>query len=265
MSGRGEVTNKKAKAKPPAGAKHTPASSNGDASKHEVKTAAEAVTTLESHPDEKKAGAVDVTSRQHGSMGPEAVAGEAGKGYDLLVVGIAKTRDRKSGFSKEVSRIVEGFDGPVAVVNSHRETVRATKQHGRILVPVNGTDVSRRAVEVGLTLARAEDAEVTVLYVTRAAANGRGRKNVPRRRAMRRSERAVLADIAALAERYEVKLRTQTRANVAPDEAIIGEAKQGYDLVVLGVSRRPGDTLFFGNTATAVLDRSKVSNLFVAS
>ncbi len=263
--GRGEVTNKKAKAKTPAAARRTPASSNGDASKHEVKTAAEAATTLESHPDEEKAGAVDVITRQHGSIGPEAVAGEARKGYDLLVVGIGKTRDRNGGFSKDVSRIAEGFDGPVAVVDSHREAARTEKQHGRILVPVNGTDVSRRAVEVGLTLARAEDAEVTVLYVTRAAANGRGRKNVPRRRAMRRSERAALADIAALAERYEVKLRTLTRANVAPDEAILGEARNGYDLVVLGVSRRPGDTLFFGNTATAVLDRSKVSNLFVAS
>ena len=43
------------------------------------------------------------------------------------------------------------------------------------------------------------------------------------------------------------------------------ESRRGYDLIVLGVSRRPGETLFFGNTATAVLDRSKVSNLFVAS
>ncbi|MGB7037367.1 MAG: cation:proton antiporter [Xanthobacteraceae bacterium] len=262
---RSKGTNKRTKAAASPAKAVSSAASNGDASKLEVKTAAEAVTTLESHPDEEKAGAVDVTTRQHGLIGPEAVAGEARKGYDLLVVGIGKTRDRNGGFSKDVSRIAEGFDGPVAVVDSHREAARTAKQHGRILVPVNGTDVSRRAVEVGLTLARAQDAEVTVLYVTRAAANGRGRKNVPRRRAMRRSERAVLTDIAALAERYEVKLRTQTRANVAPDEAIIGEAKHGYDLVVLGVSRRPGDTLFFGNTATAVLDRSKVSNLFVAS
>ena len=66
-------------------------------------------------------------------------------------------------------------------------------------------------------------------------------------------------------ERYEVRVRSTMRANMAPDEAILRESKRGYDLIVLGVSRRPGDTLFFGNTAAAVLDRSETSNLFVAS
>jgi len=76
---------------------------------------------------------------------------------------------------------------------------------------------------------------------------------------------AVLKEIAALAERYDVPLRSTTRADMAPDEAILREAGRGYDLVVLGVSRRPGDVLFFGNTAAAVLERSPTSNLFVAS
>jgi nucleotide-binding universal stress UspA family protein len=53
--------------------------------------------------------------------------------------------------------------------------------------------------------------------------------------------------------------------NLAPAEAIIREAKRGYDLVVLGVSRRPGETLFFGDTAASVLEHSDTSNLFVAS
>ena len=82
---------------------------------------------------------------------------------------------------------------------------------------------------------------------------------------MRRNEIAVLKDIGSLAERYEVDVRSTTRANVAPDEAILRESKRGYDLIVLGVSRRPGETLFFGNTAAAVLDRSGTSNLFIAT
>jgi nucleotide-binding universal stress UspA family protein len=52
---------------------------------------------------------------------------------------------------------------------------------------------------------------------------------------------------------------------MAPDEAILREAGRGYDLVVLGVSRRPGDMLFFGNSAAAVFERSPTSILFVAS
>jgi len=51
----------------------------------------------------------------------------------------------------------------------------------------------------------------------------------------------------------------------APAEAILQEAKRGYDLIVLGANRRPGDTLFFGNTAAAILDRSPIPKLFVAS
>ena len=39
----------------------------------------------------------------------------------------------------------------------------------------------------------------------------------------------------------------------------------GYDLIVIGVTRRPGETLFFGNTAAAVLDRCDTAILFVAS
>ena len=75
----------------------------------------------------------------------------------------------------------------------------------------------------------------------------------------------MLEDVAALADRYGVDLRGTMRAKMAPDEAILREAKRGYDLIVLGVSRRPGDTLFFGNTAAAVLDRSDTSKIFVAS
>ena len=84
--------------------------------------------------------------------------------------------------------------------------------------------------------------------------------------ATRRSEEAVLKDIAELADRYDVNIRTAMQVDVAADEAILKEAKRrGFDLIVLGVSRRPGDTLFFGNTALAVLDNSDIPVLFVAS
>ena len=53
--------------------------------------------------------------------------------------------------------------------------------------------------------------------------------------------------------------------HAAPVEAILREAKDDYDLIVLGADRRPGDTLFFGNTAAAILGRSPIPKLFVAS
>jgi Kef-type K+ transport system membrane component KefB/nucleotide-binding universal stress UspA family protein len=238
-----------------------------EGSEQELKNAAEGTTTLEAHPDEEKQGSVDVITRQNESTGADAVAGEARKGYDLMIIGVAKTRNPKGGFSKDVSLITDGFDGPLAVVDSQEtRRNRLPERREKILIPVNGTDVSRRAAEIGLALARASEAEVTALYVTRTAARSGGNgKGASRKRAARRSEIAALKDIAALAERYEVKVRSTTRVNLAPDEAILREAKRGYDLIVLGVNRRPGDILFFGNTAASVLDRSKTWNLFVAS
>jgi Kef-type K+ transport system membrane component KefB/nucleotide-binding universal stress UspA family protein len=241
----------------------TSAKPDGDHFEEAVKSAAKATTTLEARPDEKKSAKVEVITRRH-ALGPEAVADEARKGYDLLVVGIANTRDSDGGFSKDLSLITQSFEGPLAVVDTRSRRDLARLRRGRILIPVTGTEVSRRGVEVGLILARAIDAQVTALYVTRAN-SGASRHNPSRRLVMRRNELAVLKEIAALAERYDVPLRSTTRADMAPDEAILREAGRGYDLVVLGVSRRPGDVLFFGNTAAAVLERSPTSNLFVAS
>jgi Kef-type K+ transport system membrane component KefB/nucleotide-binding universal stress UspA family protein len=241
----------------------TSAKPDGDHFEEAVKSAAKATTTLEARPDEKKSAKVEVITRRH-ALGPEAVADEARKGYDLLVVGIANTRDSDGGFSKDLSLITQSFEGPLAVVDTRSRRDLARLRRGRILIPVTGTEVSRRGVEVGLILARAIDAQVTALYVTRAN-SGASRHNPSRRLVMRRNELAVLKEIAALAERYDVPLRSTTRTDMAPDEAILREAGRGYDLVVLGVSRRPGDVLFFGNTAAAVLERSPTSNLFVAS
>ena len=39
----------------------------------------------------------------------------------------------------------------------------------------------------------------------------------------------------------------------------------GYNLIIMGVTRRPGEVLFFGNVATAILESSERSILFVAS
>ena len=227
-----------------------------------VKSAAEAAAR-DHHTDDDKPGKVEVITREHAG-GAEAVAGEADKGYDLLIVGIANTRDPKNGFSKELSLITHGFEAPLAVVDTRGPRQHSAKErYGRVLIPVNGTDVSRRAVEVALALARAREAHATALYVTRGSASPA--KTPPRRQVMRRNEAGVLKDVVALAERYDVPLRHATRADMAPDLAVLREAGRGYDLVVLGVSRRPGDVLFFGNTAAAILERSPTSILFVAS
>jgi len=59
---------------------------------------------------------------------------------------------------------------------------------------------------------------------------------------------------------------TAVVAERAADEAILAELKRrNHNLVVLGVGRRPGERLFFGDTAAALLEKSERSLLFVAS
>jgi K+:H+ antiporter len=187
---------------------------------------------------------------------PEAIAEEAKKGYDLMIVGLDKTVARKHEFHDDVTKLAAGFEGPLAVVDAryiHREEPLPGQLN--ILVPVNGTDVSRRAAEVAIVLARATKAPLTALYV-----NPGGKKGA------RQYEEAILKDFVQLAETYELTVRTAVRDDVAPDEAILKEtARRKSNLVVIGVGRRPGEKLFFGDTAAALLEKSERSLLFVAS
>jgi len=233
---------------------------------NQVRNAAALTVTLATHADEEKPGSVQVTARAKKADSAEAIADEAQKGYDLLIVGIDKTRGPRGGFGPEITRIAEGFEGPLAVAIAGGRLASGSGPIGRILIPVNGTDVSRRAAETGLTLARSSGSRVSALYVASGRSDAAGRGRVRRGGATRRNEEAVLKDIAELADRYDARVRTALRVDVVAEDAILKEAKRGgYDLIVLGVTRRPGETLFFGNMAAALLERCDTAILFVAS
>jgi nucleotide-binding universal stress UspA family protein len=104
---------------------------------------------------------------------------------------------------------------------------------------------------------------VTVLYV---AVRTVPRRGVRRGIRTRRHEEAILKDIVAIADGYNMSIRTAVVAERAADDAILGELeRRKHNLVVIGVGRRPGDKLFFGDTASALLEKSERSLLFVAS
>ncbi|HEY6257532.1 MAG TPA: cation:proton antiporter [Xanthobacteraceae bacterium] len=222
---------------------------------------AAAADVKKTEPDEEPP-AVHVTVRKVAdSPIEEAITSEARKGYDLMFVGLASIRSRSGGFNPEVARIAGAFEGPLAIVIGQGQHLQQPDQCGfNILVPVAGTDISRRAAELAIELARACDSRLTALYVANTSAKGR------RRGGTRRHEQAILKEIVQMADRYDVAVKTAVRADVAPDQAILEEAKKGgHDLIVMGVQRRPGDKLFFGDTAAAVFERSLGSLLYLSS
>jgi Kef-type K+ transport system membrane component KefB/nucleotide-binding universal stress UspA family protein len=207
---------------------------------------------------------IEVTVRAHAKSTEDAVASEAKKGYGLLLIGAEHTRTKSGGFHPDVMRIVSAFEGPLLLVAGAGRHLEEPEQcPARILVPVAGTDVSRRAAEVAIAIGRACNALVTVLYVSGTKPDGRGRR---RGVGARRQEQAILKDIVEIADRYDVEVKTAVRADMAPDEAILTEAKKGgHDLIIMGVNRRPGDKLFFGDTAASVFEHAPNSVAFVAT
>jgi nucleotide-binding universal stress UspA family protein len=225
-----------------------------------VKKAAELIKSKQKE-EEKVDFPVEVTTIVHEAPGPDVIAAEAKKGYDLMVIGVEKTAHRGQDFHDSVTSLAKGFDGPLAITAVHGGL--ADKPAGKlsILVPVNGTEPSRRAAEVAITIARASKASLTVLYVA-ARSGSRARRSLR----SRRNEEAILKDIVVIADGYNMSIRTAVLSSSAADEAILKEAaRRKNNLIVMGVGRRPGEKLFFGDTASSLLEDAECSLLFLAS
>ena len=230
--------------------------------KEAVTAAAEDSKKMEPKGDEPASAHVTVREISQNPI-EEAISSEAKKGYDLLFVGLERTKSRNGTFSPEIAGIATAFEGPLAIVMGQGDHLKQPDESRfNILVPVAGTDVSRRAAEVAIALGRACECPITALYVANTSSNAKRRD----RARERGQEQAILKEIVQMADRYDIKIRTLVRSDVAPDEAILSQAKKGdHDLIVMGVNRRPGDNLFFGDTAAAVLEKSAGSFLFLSS
>jgi nucleotide-binding universal stress UspA family protein len=228
-----------------------------------VKQAAEEIQSQQK-PTEKSDAPVEVTTIVHELPSAAAVAAEAKKGYDLLIVGLEHTSaDDTAEFHEDVSQIAQGFEGPVAITATRGELDRMPNHGLNVLVPVNGTEQAKRGAEAAIVMARATNSTLTVLYVApREAGGGKG----PRRKASRANQEAILKEIAQLAGGYDLDIQTAMLADSAANDAILKEAeRRKSNLIVLGVGRRPGEGLFFGDTAAGLLADAKCSLLFLAS
>jgi Kef-type K+ transport system membrane component KefB/nucleotide-binding universal stress UspA family protein len=227
-----------------------------------VKEAAEQIKSKQKE-EEKVDTPVRVTTIVHEAPGPDVIAEEAKKGYDLMIIGLEKTTHRGKDFHESVTTLAQGFEGPLAITAARGDLAKKPGGKLSILVPVNGTEPSRRAAEVAITMARATKAPLTVLYVTVRSA---GKPGVRRGIRTRRQEEAILKDIVAIADGYNMSIRTAVLADIAADDAILNEVtRRKNNLIVIGVGRRPGEKLFFGDTASSLLEDAECSLLFVAS
>ena len=228
----------------------------------EVKKGAARSAKAVSQAEDTTIDEVHLTARTELETNSETIAAEARKGYGLLLVGLENALTDKGTFSDKLNHATNGFDGPLCLVlNGAKSTGKmpVLRVGATILVPVNGTEVARRAADFALTLARPHRARVRVLYVSQA------RKGSQQTSVSHRREEAVLKDIAELADRYGVAVETAIRARATPEKAIASEVAKGIAMMVMGVTQRPGDEMFFGNTATGVLATSNCPVVLLAS
>jgi Kef-type K+ transport system membrane component KefB/nucleotide-binding universal stress UspA family protein len=206
--------------------------------------------------------ALDVIERRHDLPIEEAVSVESQKGYGLMILGIDPTVGTDGGFDERVSRLARSFQGSLAVITARGgHEIEPATQGLKILVPVTGSEVSRRGAEVALALGRAAEMPVTALSVI-APEQQRFRQ----RFGTRVSDATETAkEIRTLAEAMEQTVRVTQRADISPLDAILREARLGnHDVILMGVSRRPGDRLSFGELAAALLESSDRSLIFLS-
>jgi Kef-type K+ transport system membrane component KefB/nucleotide-binding universal stress UspA family protein len=213
-------------------------------------------------------GEIDVTTRiQEATLQTtlrEAIADEARKGFDLLLVGLSPVLTADGRFSTPLQELAAGFEGPLALVHD-RTGGPGARSNGprRLLVPVSGSGVSRRGAEVAIAIARARKARLHFVYVSTTRDQGTRREASD---AMRERASQILTETTAMAARYQLEITTRVHANAAPERAIVQEiGAVDADLIVLGVDRLEGEALDFGLVAASVLARASTPVLLVAT
>ncbi len=223
------------------------------------------VSTASAVPAAPAGDPVDVTLRiGTGESARTAIASEAGKGYGLLLIGCEPAAVGEA-FAPQITRTVAGFSAAFALAIARGLHRRSLAGPLHVLVTVSGTRVSRQGAEVAIALAQASRGSVTALHVGALRSRGPlwrlgfGEPFVPRGYAD-----AVVREIIAMGELYGVEVRGEIRQSGTVRNAVLRElARAPHDLLVMGVSPRPGEQLFLGELAAEMLARAEHSLLFV--
>jgi Kef-type K+ transport system membrane component KefB/nucleotide-binding universal stress UspA family protein len=208
---------------------------------------------------------IDVTVRRANVPAADAVADEVRNGYDLLFIGLKHARGRSGRLRREILQIASEFEGALAIVEVKGQHRAQPEQSDLdLLVPVNGTEMTRRGAEIAIAIARAVRAPLRAIYVSETAEKER----VKRRSGLRPRwhEQEILKDIVDLADHQDQKVTISSRGGRPADAAILSEVRDdGNDLIVMGVARPAGEHFFFGEIATAVVEKSPVSVLLLST
>lgn len=172
------------------------------------------------------------------------------KQADVVVLGWHKPLFGAAMLSGTVHDVMNGARSHVAVLVD-----RGLKKVGRVLVPYLGSEHDKAALALAKRIAENTGAHVTVLHVvSKPDVAGAGESQVDER------VRETFREEGANA--YDVELKIVPHAE--PSRAVLEEAANGHDLVLIGIGRLWGlEHRSFGLQAEAILSRAPTSVLVV--
>jgi len=190
-----------------------------------------------------------------------AVLQEAGRDYDLMMIGAAGHAPLQDPMTQ---RIVKNSPIPVVIVRRSSQPLPATEP--RLLVPFDGSLFSRYAAEFSFAYAAASKGQVTILHVVNEARLTSSSLPVTERRVARAAGPPETADLEAqlqlalgpAASRHGATFATRIVTSGSPAETIVAETNSDYhDLLVLGAENKlVGASLFFGQGTAEILERA---------
>ena len=220
-----------------------------------------------SDEDEKPEPPAQLNIRASREDPDEALSQEIKNGYDMIFVGLKNglvPAPKNTGqLASSIEQVIKDFKGAVAIAITSEGLGLSVDDKLNILTPATGTDYSRRAVEVGIALAKGSKGKVTALNVSAPTAHGpRSRSNQEHLRPARQ----ILKDIKEMGQRESVTVKTLAKLGRDSEAAIIKQAKSGkHNLLVVGANIRPGEGLFFGHSVKVILERAPCAVLVVSS
>jgi len=209
----------------------------------------------------REAGAPGLTRKtDSGDPAAEVILREAGRGYDLLVLGASEETRRHPLGGEYVRAIAAATPCPLLVVRSGPTERHLPGRSGagasapRILLPVRDSTYGRAAVEFAVLYAARVGGVITALHVIESsfAIFGRTRAAEARVEATAAVE-ALLASVHQRATSAGVAIRTEMLEAANVERALL-RAAASADLMVLGAATRPHSRrAFFGTRVEAVL------------
>lgn len=186
----------------------------------------------------------------------EGILQEASLGYDMVVLGCgADSSSENAVFGSIADSIAHVLPTPLMVV-------RAPASEGewrlrRVLVPTNGVRHSEQAVELGVALAHAANAEVTVLCVAEASEENGFPQSLNENQSEKLAQQ-IVEHAASMGGIFGVHVETVVQTDSNAGRNIVQLAHDtDTDLILLTGVPRPTKQLFLGKTIAYILRNAR--------